>query len=145
MISLLKQNPLPEGQGRGSAGLVVLISTSLPRGAWINRQRWATWLGDNTSQLRDSAGLRLRGGTGFAFEPSHPGDRAPQPTCFGIVNEPLRFYHIYTAGDRRHSKVMMFLVQVMGITYVQVRVSIEKSSYRFFIFWYNPRQRTSGG
>ena len=28
-------------------------------------------------QLRDSAGLSLRV-TGFAFEPSHPGDRAPE-------------------------------------------------------------------
>ena len=28
-------------------------------------------------QLRDSAGLPLRV-TGFAFEPSHPGDRAPE-------------------------------------------------------------------
>jgi hypothetical protein len=28
-------------------------------------------------QLRDSAGLPLRV-TGFAFEPSHPGERAPE-------------------------------------------------------------------
>ena len=74
-------------RGGGSASLDFRISTSLPRGAWINRQRRATWLGGNTSQLRDSAGLRLGGGTGFAFEPSHPGDRAPQPTGFGFVNE----------------------------------------------------------
>jgi len=31
--------------------------------------------------LRDSAGLPLRG-TGFAFKPSHPGERAPERLLF---------------------------------------------------------------
>lgn len=65
----------------------------------MKRQRRATWLGGNTSQLRDSAGLRLGGGTGFAFEPSHPGDRAPQPNGLGFVNELPRFYHNYSTSD----------------------------------------------
>ena len=38
--------------------------------------------------MRDSTGLRLiieADGTGFAFEPSHPGDRAPQSVMIELL------------------------------------------------------------
>jgi len=54
--------------------------------------RRATWLVSlfrrTDLQLRDSTGLRLiieADGTGFAFEPSHPGDRAPQSVMIELL------------------------------------------------------------
>lgn len=51
------------------------LSSSYPRGRGWAVSGGRPGLEWNSLQLRDSAGLSLEKSTGFAFEPSHPGDR----------------------------------------------------------------------
>jgi len=71
-----KYKPLPSGQGIAQvfSGILHLLSARaviMPFLAGVLAWRRISL------QLRDSAGLPLRV-TGFAFEPSHPGERAPE-------------------------------------------------------------------
>jgi hypothetical protein len=70
------KDPLPSGQGIAHVftGILHLLSARaviMPFLAGVLAWRMISL------QLRDSAGLSLRI-TGFAFKPSHPGDRAPE-------------------------------------------------------------------